>query len=93
MEEEQEVIEDEDGVIENVDAPNELENFEDEVRNTPMNFKLGADVIGGANQTSGLHFNFNEDAVNEALESPFQDTESPTAEQEYRSHNSSEEQQ
>jgi len=57
-----------------------------------MNLKQGADLIGSVNSTDNLHFNFNEDRVNieNDIESPIQDTVSPTVDQEYRSHSSSE---
>ena len=56
-----------------------------------MNLKQGEDLIGSVNSNDNLHFNFNEDAVKDDIESPIPDAESPTADQEYRSHSSSEE--
>ena len=56
-----------------------------------MNLKQGGDLIGSVNSTDNLHFNFNEDAVKDDLDSPIQDIESPTVDQEYRSHSSEEE--
>ena len=57
-----------------------------------MNLKQGGDIIGDVNPTDNLgHFNFNEEAVKDDLESPIQDIESPTVDQEFRSHSSSEE--